>query len=80
MAERQHNLNKFEYKTIAVHGLCKCGAYYQGSLSITPLLLSLPHESKENVTVHFVLQCWKCNRLVNLVSIEKEPLKNKSEA
>jgi len=78
MEEAIPKLNKFKNKsftTLKVHGLCKCGVYYCGTLAISPLALSFPNEAIEPVTTHFVLVCWKCKRLVNLVSVTKEPLK-----
>jgi len=86
MEERQLGLDKFKYKrlsqphnnqTVSVHGLCKCGIYFEGSLVVGPLCLDLPNKALDMPHTHYTMRCWKCGRLVNLVSIEKEPLKRK---
>jgi len=63
--------------TFEVHGYCKCGLYYQASLVVGPLVFELPNKAMEMPHTHYTIRCWKCGRLVNLVSIAKEPLKNK---
>ncbi len=72
------NLNKFKNKsfaTVEVHGLCRCGVYYEASLVVGPLTFESPNKALEMPHTHYTIRCWKCGRLVNLVSITKEPLK-----
>ena len=81
MEERQVKINKFEAKnfsTVEVHGLCKCGIYYQASLVVGPLSFESPNKAVEMPHTHYTMRCWKCGRLVNLVSIEKEPLRKEA--
>jgi hypothetical protein len=65
------------FATVQVHGLCKCGIYYEATLVISPLKFDSPNETSEMAHIHYTIRCWKCGRLVNLVSIEKEPLRGK---
>jgi hypothetical protein len=67
------------FRLVRVHGLCSCGSYYQASIRLAPLEFELPVEAREMPHVHFTVRCWSCGRLVNLVSIEKEPLKRGAE-
>jgi len=72
------SINKFKHKNVAVHGECsKCGAYYSGKIHVGPLRLDFPSDATEPVATHFIILCWKCRRLVNLVSTNKKPLKHK---
>ena len=77
MGEKQVKINGFEHKSLAiveVHGVCRCGTYYQASLIVGPLIFEEPNEAVERPHVHYTIRCWVCGRLVNLISARK-PLK-----
>jgi len=81
MEERQIRINKNPHKSVAtvqVHGLCRCGLYYEASLVVGPLAFSSPNEAFEMAHIHYTIRYWQCGRLVNLVSLEKELLKKEA--
>jgi len=80
MGERQIEISKNPHKSVAVqvHGLCRCGLYYEASLVVGPLAFSSPNEAFEMAHIHYTIRCWQCGRLVNLVSVAKEPLKKEA--
>jgi hypothetical protein len=81
MEERQKEISKNQNKNLSlveVHGLCKCGLYVEASLVVGPLAFSLPNKALEMPHIHYTMRCWRCGRLINLVSIEKEPLKKEA--
>jgi hypothetical protein len=81
MEVRQIKINTYKHKnfaTVRVHGLCKCGIYYEASLLVSPLKFVLPNQAFEMPHTHYTMRCWKCGRLVNLVSLGKEPLKKEA--
>ena len=61
---------------VEVHGLCRCGLYYRGRVPVVPIYLDEPERTEEPPHTHFTIRYWSCGRLVNLVSINKEPLKS----
>jgi hypothetical protein len=81
MEAKQKEISKNQNKNLSlvkVHGLCRCGIYYEASLLVSPLNFDSPNEAFEMPHIHYTMRCWKCGRLVNLVSVEKEPLKKEA--
>jgi len=81
MEEGQIKINKNPHKNVALVGrcgICRCGIYYEASLVVGPLAFSSPNPALEMAHVHYTMRCWKCGRLVNLVSVAKEPLKKEA--
>jgi hypothetical protein len=81
MEERQKEISKNQNKNLSlveVHGLCRCGLYVQASLVVGCLNFKLRNQPSEFPHIHYVMRCWRCGRLINLVSTEKEPLKKEA--
>lgn len=61
-------------KTVWVHGFCgKCRLYISGYVKYSALITE--EGDAYPLHVHYTMCCPLCGRILNLVSIDREPLK-----